>query len=379
MELVLSEDQELIAKTARDFFGDKAPLSRTRELRDAADAAGFSEPLWAEMAELGWVGIPFPESVGGGGLGYAEMVLVMEAAGRSLVPEPFLATILAGETIAQGGDDAQKAQWLTPLVAGKAILALAFEEKGSRFRRDHCATLAESAGSGWRLSGEKIAVLDGHVADAFVVLARTAGEVDDAEGMGLFLVPADAKGVARERQSRVDSRGAAMVFLDGVEVGPEALIGSATAGGALLDAVLDRATIALCGEMLGSMEQAMEMTLTYMKEREQFGVRIGSFQALKHRTARLFIDIELSRSSVMAASRALDEGDSEARALVSLAKAQCSEAAMNVANESVQIYGGVGMTDEYDIGFFLKRARAAELTFGDASFHRARWAQLAGY
>ena len=208
MDMVLSEDQELIAKTAVDFLAEKAPLSRTRELRDSGDAVGFSKSLWSEMAELGWVGIPFPESVGGGALGYAEMVLVMEAAGRSLLPEPFLATILAGESLALAGSEAQKEQWLTPLVAGKAVLALAFEEVGGRWNRQCVSTRAASRGEGWRITGSKIAVLDGHVADAFVVAARTAGEPNDASGIGLFLVPADVPGVSRQRQRRVDSRGA---------------------------------------------------------------------------------------------------------------------------------------------------------------------------
>ncbi len=378
MELVLSEDQELIAKTARDFVAERAPLSRTRELRDAGEGAGFSDSLWKEMAEMGWVGISLPESVGGGGMGYAEMVLVMEALGRTLAPEPFLAAVLSGEALSLGGDTAQQEKWLTPLAAGESLVALAFEEAGSRWNRQHAATRAEPSGEGFRIRGEKIGVLDGHAAEAFVVVARTSGDVQDADGIDLFVVPADAPGVSQQRQTRVDSRGAALVSFD-VEVSAEARIGGGGTGGELLDRVLDRATVALCGEMLGGMQQALEMTLDYMKEREQFGVRIGSFQALKHRAARLFIDVELARSTVMAAARAVDEGVGEAAMLVSLAKAQCSEAYVHVADEAVQIFGGVGMTDEYDIGFFMKRARAAELTFGDGTWHRDRWARCSGY
>lgn len=378
MEMVLSEDQELIAKTARDFFAQKAPISRTRALRDSGDTAGFSKPLWKEMAELGWVGIPFPESLGGGGLGYAEMVLVMEATGRSLAPEPFLATLLAGEAIALGGNEAQQEKWLTPLVAGEAILTLAFEEVGTRWNRQYVSTRAEARGDAWRITGAKVGVLDGHVADAFVVAARSSGDLRDAEGIDLFLVAADAPGVSSERQTRMDSRGSALVSLD-VEVASDARIGAAGTGGVLLDKVIDRATLALCAEMLGGMQQALDMTLSYMQEREQFGVRIGSFQALKHRAARLFIDVELARSTVMAAARAIDGNDPEVPALVSLAKAWASEAYVHVANEAVQIFGGVGMTDEYDIGFFMKRARAAELTFGDSAWHRDRWARQSGY
>jgi len=241
------------------------------------------------------------------------------------------------------------------------------------------ATRAERAGSGWRLSGEKIQVEGAGAADALVVVARTAGAEGDAAGISLFLVPRGARGLEIVPQTRIDHRGVACVRLSGVEIGAGALVGAEGAGGELLEEVVDFATAGLCAEMLGSMARAFELTLEHLKSREQFGVPIGSFQALKHRAANCFMEIELARSCMLAATRALDAGDADARRLVSLAKARCSDAFVLVTNEGVQMFGGVGMTDEYDIGLYMKRARVAELTFGDAAFHRDRWARLGSY
>jgi len=380
MSLVLGEDQELLAKTAADFVAERSPLSRVRALRDADDALGFSPALWKEMAELGWVGIPFPEEYGGAGLGQAELAVVLEALGRALAPEPFLATVLLGaQAILRGGTEVQRRAWLPRVCAGEAFLALAFEERAGAGDAGFVATAASADGPGFRLEGEKAPVLDGMAAHAFVVVARSAGAPRDRDGLSLILVPADARGLEVERLRRVDSRGAAALRLRGVRVGPDALLGAAGGGRAVLEPVLDGATAGLCAEMLGSAAEALERTLHYLKHRVQFGVPIGSFQALKHRAAQLFIELELCRSSVLAAVRALDAGAEDAPALVSLAKARASETAMLVANEAVQMHGGIGMTDEHEIGFFLKRARVAALTLGDAAAHRDRWARLRGY
>ncbi len=380
MQLVLTEDQELLAKTAADFVAERSPVSRIRALRDADDPLGFSPALWKEMADLGWVGIPFPEEYGGAGMGVAELAVVLEALGRALAPEPFLSTVLlGGQALLRGGSDTHRRSWLPRLCAGEAFVALASDERGGRYDPTWVTTRAEAAGGGFRITGEKVHVIDGAAAQAFVVVARTAGGEREREGLSLLLVPADARGVEVERQRRVDSRGAAIVRLQGVEVGRDALVGSEGAGAALLEEVVDFATAGLCAEMLGSSAEAFERTLAYLKDRVQFGVPIGSFQALKHRAAHVFIELELVRSAVMAAARALDEGSPEARALVSLAKARASDAAVLVANEAVQMHGGIGMTDEHDIGFYFKRARVAECTFGDAAYHRDRWARLLGY
>ena len=380
MQLVLTEDQELLAKTASDFVAEHSPVARMRALRDAGDPDGFSRSLWKQMAELGWVGIPFPEAFGGADMGLAELAVVLEELGRKLAPEPFLSnTLLAGQAVLRAGSEAQQQAWLPALVNGEKLLSLAYQEAASRYALQRVTACAERVGSGWRITGEKIAVLDGASADAFVVAARTAGADDDPDGISLFLLPRDAAGLSVLPQARVDSRNAAIVRLDGVSAGPDALLGGEGSGLAVLEEVVDLATVGLCAEMLGSMSEAFERTLDYLRQREQFGVPIGSFQALKHRAAHLFIQVELCRSAVMAAARAVDEGGAESAKLVSLAKARCSEAALLVANEAVQMHGGIGMTDEHDIGFYLKRARVAELTFGDASFHRDRWARLSGY
>jgi acyl-CoA dehydrogenase len=380
MQLVLSEDQELIGKTAADFAAQKSPVARFRALRDAGDPLGFSKPLWKEMAELGWVGIVLPEEVGGAGLGLADLAVVLEALGRNLAPEPFLSTVLlAGRALVRGGSEAQRQEWLPGVAAGDRILALAQQEARSRYDLRRVATRAERAGSGWRLRGEKIQVLDAAAADALVVAARTAGGESDAGGITLFLVRRGARGLSLVPQTRIDHRSAALVRLEGVEVAAADAVGPVDGAGDLLEEVVDFATAGLCAEMLGGMARAFELTLEHLKTRQQFGVPIGSFQALKHRAANCFMEIELARSCVLAATRAVDGGDADAKRLVSLAKARCSDGYVLVANEGVQMFGGVGMTDEYDIGLYLKRARAAELTFGDAAFHRDRFARLGSY
>jgi len=380
MHLVLTEDQELLAKTANDWVREHSPVKRVRDLRDARHPLGFSRAHWKQMAELGWVGIPFAEEFGGAGMGMADLAVVLEALGRTLAPEPFLSTVLlAGQALALGGSDVQKKAWLPGVCAGEKILAFAQQEPRSRYERTHVATRARRDGAGFRIDGEKIQVLDAANADALVVVARTSGEDRDPAGVTLFLVPKGAAGVSITPQTRIDHRSAALVKLDGVAVGADAVIGGEGQGEALLDAVLDRATAGLCAEMLGSIEQVFADTIQYLKTRQQFGVPIGSFQALKHRAAKVYMEVELARSAVMAAVRALDAGDADAPKLVSLAKARCSDAFVLAANEAVQMFGGVGMTDEYDVGFYIKRSRVAEMTLGDAAWHRERWARLAGY
>jgi acyl-CoA dehydrogenase len=374
VQLVLTEDQEFIARTAEDFASERSPVSRVRELRDRADPIGFSRELWKEMAGLGWAGILFPEELGGAGLGMAELATVLEALGRRLAPEPFLSTVLlAGQALRLGGSESQKKSWLPGLITGEKILALAYQERGSRYDLACVETRAEPDGDGFLLSGEKIQVLDAQVADAIMVSASSSG------GISLFLLPKGAPGMAIARLRRVDGRGAANLRLDRVPAARSDLVGSIGEGGGLLERVVDLATVGLCAEMLGAMSEAFDQALAHLKTRVQFDVPIGSFQALKHRAADMFIEVELCRSAVMAAARAVDEGSEDAAKLISLAKARCSDAFILITNEAVQMFGGVGMTDEYDIGFYMKRARAAEMTFGDAAWHRDRWARLSGY
>ncbi len=380
MQFTLTEEQGLLRDSAAAFVREKSSLRRIRALRDTKDADGFSRALWAEIAALGWIGIPFSEADGGLGLGMKELALVLEEFGKGLMPEPFLATVLlGGSAIARGGTAAQRAALLPAVIAGERLLTVAWQEAGSRY--DHCrvAMRAERAGDGWRLRGEKRLVPDGHVADHLIVSTRTRGEAAEADGITLFLVGRDAPGLRVTRQWTLDGRNAALVQFDEVALPDDAVLGTVDRGGALLGEVIDRATVGLCAEMLGGMDAAFAMTLDYLKTRQQFGVPIGSFQALKHRAANVFTEIELARSTVMAAAMALDEAHPQAAQIVSVAKARCSDTYLLAGNEGVQMHGGIGMTDEHDIGFFLKRARAAELTFGDAAFHRERFAALQGY
>ena len=379
MKLILDPAQAMLAKTASDFATKHDPVERQRQLRNADTELGYSADVWSEMADLGWTGIPFADEDGGLGMGMAEAVLITESMGEALAPEPFIsAVVFAGSLINQLGSPEQKATWLQPTIEGQARLAVAHQEQGSRFDPTHCTTSAEQTADGWRLSGTKAHVIDGYAADGWVVAARTSGGASDAAGISMFLVKAGGEGVTATRQQRVDSRNACTLKLEDAHA--EAL-GETGSGGAALSTAIDRATVALCGEMLGIVREAFDRTIEYLKVREQFGTKIGTFQALQHRAAEMFVEIELCKSVVMAAARTLDENTdaSQQIAQVSNAKARCSDTIILVTNEALQMHGGVGMTDEYDIGLFMKRARVCELTFGDASYHRNRFAQSRGF
>jgi alkylation response protein AidB-like acyl-CoA dehydrogenase len=372
MPLVLNDDQKLLNESAKSFVTKSAPLSRLRALRE--DELGFDPALWKRMAELGWTGLPFPEADGGLGLGLADVICLTEELGRSLMPEPYVSTVLlAGQLLASAGSEEQKAAHLAPLIAGESMVALAHAERRTRAALDGIETTAQAAGGDRVLSGEKCQVLGATAAQAFIVVAR------EGDGLSLYLVPRNTPGVEIVRQWRIDAAPVAIVRLREIKLPRSSLLGTAGQARALLEDAVDRATVALSAEMLGGMSEALERTLGYLKERVQFGAAIGSFQALKHRAARLFIEVELTRSAVMAAARALDAGAEDAPALVSVAKARASDAFLLVANEAIQMHGGVGMTDEHEIGFFLKRARASEMTYGDAAHHRNRFATLSGF
>ena len=351
MALVLTEDQELLAQTARDFVRTNSPISRLRALRDAQDSVGFSRDMWQGMAQLGWAGILIPEEYGGAGMGLADLAVVLEAVGRNLAPEPFLSTVLlGGQLLAHAGSPEQQQTWLPGIATGEKILALAYQEARSRYDLNRVSTQAAAEGDAWRLSGEKIQVLDGQSADALIVSARTAGTDSNQDGVTLFLLAPDTPGVAIIPQTRVDNRAAALVTLDGVKIGTESVVGTVGQGFETLSHIVDLATVGLCAEMLGGMSQIFDDTLAYLKTREQFGVVIGSFQALKHRAAKVFMEIELCRSAVVAAANAADAGERDLTLLVSLAKARCSDAFVLATNEGVQMHGGIGMTDEHDAG-----------------------------
>ncbi|MCC6717881.1 MAG: acyl-CoA dehydrogenase family protein [Acetobacteraceae bacterium] len=379
MAMILSADAKMVRETAHDFFREKSPILALRKLRDSADPDGFSRALWREMAELGWSGFLVPEDHGGSGFGHVGLGQVMEAAGRTLAATPLLGTALIGAVaIDRGGSEAQKAAHFPGLVGGETIFALALEE-GAHHAPYRIATTAKKSGGGWVLDGAKQFVLDGHVADTLIVVARTSGGPRERSGITLFLVPGNAPGVSRRRSIMVDSRNAARITLAGVAVDGEAVLGPVDGGADLLDGILDCARAGLAAEMLGSSAEAFERTVQYLKDRKQFGVPIGSFQALKHRAAQMYCEVEATRSAVTAALDALDSGANDASLLASLAKAKANATARLTGDEGIQMHGGIGMTDEHEIGFFLKRARVAEATFGDAAFHRDRYAAVSGY
>ena len=330
MQLVLTEDQTMLARTANDFVAGSAPINRLRKLRDANDERAYAPDAFAKMVELGWTSIPFSEEDGGMGLGLAELVLVTEAMGRGLAPEPLIPSIvLGGRALALAGNAQQKEAWLSPAIAGEKILALAYTRRLGRYDLTKAPVKATQSGATFKLTGQASQVWGGHLADAYIVAARTSGQDGDTQGITLFLLPASTRGIVSERQVRVDSQNASQLTLEGVEARDSDVIGKVGEGHALLSRVVDEATVALSGEMLGGMVESFERTCAYLRERRQFNVAIGSFQALKHRAARLYIEIELSRSAVMAAARAVDDQQPDAAQLVSVAKAKVSDAYMS--------------------------------------------------
>lgn len=375
----LNEEQTLIRDQAKSWVTAQFPVRKFRELRDARTETAHSPEAWNAMVEMGWTGILVPEEYGGSDLGYLTFGLILEELGRQLTPSPLLASALTGASaLILGGSDAQKGEWLPKVVDGSAILTLAVDE-GPRHAPARTALKAAADGDGYVLSGSKTLVLEGMVATTFVVAARTAGSAGDEAGITLFLVPADAGGLSRKPIVTADSRGYAEVSLDGVKVGADAVLGEVDGGFALLDAVLDRARAGLAAEMLGTAGQSFDMTLEYLKTRKQFGKVIGSFQALGHRAAGLYSQMELARSCAEGALQAIDAGADDVAELTSLAKAKVGDYLHEMSCELIQIHGGIGMTDEYDAGFYLKRARALEAIYGNQAFHRERYARILGY
>lgn len=381
MPMILNEEQNMLKDSAKDFCSESVPISQLRKLRDDDNPDAFDRGTWSAMVDLGWAGIPWPEEFGGLAFGYKGLGVVTEETGRTLAASPLLATVwAAGSVINLGGSEAQKAELLPAVAGGKLLLALALEES-HRHNPYGIALNAKSDGDGYRLNGEKTFVLDGNSADKLIVAARTSGAPGDRDGITLLLVDRGAAGVTVTRTKMADSRNAANIAFKDVAVGGDAVIGAVDKGVEVLDPALDIARIGLAAEMLGSLQECFERTVQYLKEREQFGVPIGSFQALKHRAADMFCEVELSKSCVLEALTALDEGRDaqEVAKLASLAKTKVGETFNRVSREGVQMHGGIGMTDEFDIGFFLKRAAVAEQTFGDVNFHRNRYGELEGY
>jgi len=375
----LTEEHEMLRDAARAFAQDKMPTTALRSLRDNKVADGFDRKTWAEMAEMGWAGILVPEEHGGSGFGIRGAGLIAEELGRTLAASPFIATAVVGvSALLLAGTDAQKDAHLPQIAAGETLLALAVDE-AAHHAPSKIATTAEKSGSGFTLNGAKKFVVDGQSATVFIVAARTAGAGADTNGITLFLVPADADGISITPLTTMDGRGAADLRFDAVSLPAEAVLGSINGGYLLLDDILDRARVVQAAEMLGTAEAAFAMTVDYLKVRKQFGQLIGSFQALQHRAARMFSELELTRSCVGAALAGLEDRANDVKALASLAKARAGDTLHLVSSETVQMHGGIGMTDVHDSGLFLKRARVTEALYGSASFHRDRFATLSGF
>lgn len=379
MSLVYSEEQSLLADTAREFLAAKSPVTAQRRLRDERVLGGFDAALWREMIDMGWSAIPFPEDFGGLEFGCMGLGAVFEQLGRSLCASPLLSTVVLGGTVLQqAGSPEQQAAWLPALIAGEKRIALAVDEQ-PRHDPLRQALRAETDGAGFRLDGDKAFVVDGVGADAFVVAARSVGAVDAEEGVSLFIVAADAAGVSVSPMSLIDSRNYARVRFDAVTVGADALIGTAGEGRPALEAALDRGRVCLAAEMLGATQWLFDTTIEYLKTRVQFDVPIGSFQALQHRAAWCHVHLSLARSTVMAGLAAMDDAalDAEGRArLASLAKWKVGEAAHRISNEAIQLHGGIGVTDELDVGLFMKRIRVAQACLGDGDYHCQRYGSL---
>ena len=379
MALLFNEEQQYLKDTAKEFVQKNAPINHFRELRDSEDKTGYSKELWKQMAQLGWAGILIPEEYGGSDFGMMGLGAILEETGRCLVPSPLFSTALLGASFIEiGGTKDQKKDLLTKIAQGNLITAFALEE-GSRHAPNIISTQAEKKLGDYVLNGAKTFVLDGHIANLLIVAARTSGDLEDNSGISLFLIDPDSKGLNRNRTIMVDSRNACEISFKDVQVPESNLLGELDGGLPIVEEVLERGQIGISAEMLGNALEAFDKTLEYLKERKQFGTSIGSFQALQHRAAIMFAEIELTKSSVIGALNAVDENSNDRARFASLAKFKAGETLRLVSNEAIQMHGGVGVTDELDIGFFLKRSRVAEQIFGSSDYHIDRYATLSEY
>ena len=379
MALVLNEEQVMLKDAAAGFLAEKASVAHLRALRDSGDEQGFASEVWAEMAQMGWAGIAIPEAFGGLGYGYTGLGLVLEQAGRNLSASPLQSTVLVAATLVAELGNAQQKETLLPAIAGgERLVSLALQE-GLHHAPLDIASTAVRDGDDYLVSGCKLMVLDASSADQFIVIVRSSGSAGQEQGLSALLVDADSAGLSVQRRSLVDSRNAGALSLENVRVPAANLLGAEGEAWAGLAGTLDIANIGLAAELLGLSTEAFERTVAYLKERKQFGRVIGSFQGLQHRAAELFAELELARSIVLQALQAIDAGEESLALLASAAKAKLCEVAQRATNEAIQMHGGIGMTDEHEIGFFIKRARVAQHTFGDYNYHLDRFARLNGF
>ena len=378
MSLVLNEEQIFLKDSAKKFASEKTPTTHFREVRDSEIENCYDEKIWQEMVSLGWTGILVPEEYGGSNFGVAGISSILEELGRTLTPSPLFSTAVVGVSLVKHAKEEIKKEILSKVVQEGLRLCFAIEENNHHDPLK-ISCKAEKDGDNFKISGEKSFVIDGGFADKIVTACRTSGEEGNKEGLSLFILDANSEGLAIMPTKMVDSRNAANMKFDNVTVSANMLIGEEDKAFDLINSVLDISRAAISAEMLGSALQAYEITLDYLKEREQFGSKIGSFQALQHRAAIMFSELELCKSCVLESITAFDEGSNDSERLASLSKAKVGEVFHLVSNESVQMHGGIGVTDEYDIGLYLKRARVAEQIFGNSDFHKNRYAELTGY
>ncbi len=379
MALVFNEEQLMLRDSARDFLHRRAPVSHLRHLRDSDNKEGFSRTLWQEMVDMGWTGILVPEEYGGLGYGFSGLGIVLEETGRTLTPSPLLSTSLMAVAALIRADSAdQRAALLPSLASGKSLIAVAFDET-QRHRPESVTTQAVAQDGGFNLFGRKVAVMDGHIADTLLVSARTTGNNGESDGIALFLVPANTEGVQIEPYKVLDTHRAANISFDNVQLGADSQLEPPSQDNSVLQYVLDVGRLGQSAELLGVAQEVFERTVKYLKERKQFGVAIGSFQALQHRAAILFGEIEMCKSLVINSLHCLDTGPDDLRELASMTKAKLCETALRATAEAIQMHGGIGMTDEFDIGFYFKRARILETFLGDRYYHLDRYASCRGY
>ena len=376
MDIGFTEEQELLRETARRFLESECDTRFVRERM--AEPAAVTGEFWRKLAAQGWLGIVYPEEDSGSGLGLVDLVVLMEEMGRAVMPGPFLSTaLLGGSAIAEAGTPAQRRQWLPQIAAGGAKAALAWTEPNLRWDAAGIALLAREAGGGFTLSGTKLFVGDAHLADILVVAARTRDASRMEDGISLFLVPKNAPGLKITTLPTIDeTRKQCEVRLDNVSLPGSALLGEIHRGWAPLSRVIARAIVALAAEMCGGAQQVLDMTVAYAKIRVAFGKPIGSYQGVKHQAADMLVAVENAKSLTYYAAWAVDQNLNEAPLAVSMAKAAASDMARQVAGTGIQLHGGIGMTWEHDLQLYFKRAKASEVAFGDATWHRERVAQL---
>ena len=374
---LLTDDQKMLQETAVSFLAEEGSIAKQlRHWRDINCKDGFGHGLWKQFAELGLTGICIPETQGGLGLGATEAALVLEEIGRNLTPSPFLTTAVAAARAIDGSQHGDR--WYPAILSGEAVLALAVDES-PRHTPERTALEAKRQGNGFLLNGEKQFVVQGGSADMIVTVARTAGSPGETEGLTLFAVPKDARGLEVDSLALVDSSKAARLAFREVAVDADAVIGEVDAGWQPLRRALAAGSAGASAELVGLASGASAMTLDYLRQRKQFGKLIGEFQSLQHRAAHLYAEIEIARAAAFKAAQLIDSGDDRADLFVSVAKAKAADVAGLAVREGVQMHGGIGMTDEHDIGLYMKREAVLGELFGDVYYHRERVAALSGY